>query len=122
MPYRLKNIHSNISNSNMHHSKRRLFNIKQQKISANQPVFLHVCLSTLVFCSVHHQRVVLCQTTSHCLEMKSLELLCANELRKNVIASSDFNRFMVWMSQVVPFMALLYNFYIYSTFSFHGKP
>lgn len=110
MPYLLKNIHSNISNSNMHHSKRRLFNIKQQKISANQPVFLHVCLSTLVFCSVHHQRVVLCQTTSHCLKMKSLELLCANKLRKNVIASSDFNRFMVWISQVVPFMALSYNF------------
>lgn len=91
MPYLLKNILSNISNSNMHHSKRRLFNIKQQKISANQPVFLHVCLSTLVFCSVHHQRVVLCQTTTHCLKMKSLELLCANKLRKNVIANSDID-------------------------------
>lgn len=120
MPYLLKNIHSSISNSNMHHSKRRLFNIKQQKISANQPVFLHVCLSTLVFCSVHHQRVVLCQTTSHCLKMKSLELLCANKLRKNVIASSDFNRFMVWMSQVVPFMVVQFLFFIQFYFA-HGK-
>lgn len=87
-----------------------------------KPVFLHVCLSTLVFCSVHHQRVVLCQTTSHCLEMKSLELLCANKLRKNVIASSDFNRFMGMDEQSCSFYGIVVQFFIFIQFYLlHGK-